>query len=48
MNRQWLGFTLGAEGVVASYDGGTYDTSDFGQSTTYSELKDLLTKLYEN
>ena len=39
---------LGAEGVVASYDGRTYDTSDFSQSTTYSELKDLLTKLYEN
>ena len=39
---------LGAEGIVASYDGRSYDTSDYSQSTTYSELEDVLTKLYEN
>ena len=39
---------LGAEGVVASLDGRSYDTSDYSQSTTYSELEDVLTKLYEN
>lgn len=38
----------GSEGPVASHDGTVYDTSDFSQSTTYSELKEVLTNLYEN
>ena len=39
---------LRAKKIVASLDGKSYDTSNYSQSTTYSELEDVLTKLYEN